>query len=70
MYRLDGKLIAMAVLDILPNCVSSVYFMYDSAWGKFSLGKVPRVLCRDKHVVQLTNSLNLVERSPRSFACA
>jgi hypothetical protein len=40
MYRLDGKLIAMAVLDILPNCVSSVYFVYDPAWEKFSLGKV------------------------------
>jgi arginine-tRNA-protein transferase len=31
---------AMAVLDILPNCVSSVYFMYDDTWEKFSLGKV------------------------------
>lgn len=40
MYRLDGKLIAMSVLDILPSCVSSVYFMYDDAWERFSLGKV------------------------------
>jgi len=40
MYRLDGKLIAMAVLDILPNCVSSVYFMYDKTWEKHSLGKL------------------------------
>lgn len=30
----------MAVLDILPGCVSSVYFMYDKNWDKFSLGKV------------------------------
>ena len=30
----------MAVLDILPACVSSVYFMYDKEWDKFSFGKV------------------------------
>ncbi|KAF5337715.1 hypothetical protein D9611_014530 [Ephemerocybe angulata] len=39
MYRVDGKLIAVGVLDILPNCVSSVYFMYDSEWEHYSLGK-------------------------------
>ncbi|CAO3669388.1 unnamed protein product [Umbelopsis ramanniana] len=38
-YRLDGKLIAMAILDILPNCVSSVYFMYDPEYAFLSLGK-------------------------------
>ncbi|KAL9104188.1 MAG: hypothetical protein Q9163_000840 [Psora crenata] len=27
-YRLDGRLIAMGVLDLLPHCVSSVYLMY------------------------------------------
>lgn len=40
MYRLDGELIAVGVLDILPGCVSSVYFMYNAKWEKFSLGKV------------------------------
>lgn len=40
MYRLNGQLIAMAVLDILPNCVSSVYFIYDKAWERFSFGKL------------------------------
>ncbi|KAF9646768.1 hypothetical protein BDM02DRAFT_3099355 [Thelephora ganbajun] len=40
LYRLDGKLIAVAVLDILPSCVSSVYFMYDPAFEKHSLGKI------------------------------
>jgi arginine-tRNA-protein transferase len=40
MYRVDGKLIAIGVVDILPACVSSVYFMYDTAWEKFSLGKL------------------------------
>ncbi|KAJ3309218.1 Arginyl-tRNA--protein transferase 1, partial [Gonapodya sp. JEL0774] len=28
-YYLDGRLVAVAVLDILPKCVSSVYFLYD-----------------------------------------
>lgn len=40
LYRLDGELIAIAVLDILPHCVSSVYFMYDKKWERFSFGKV------------------------------
>ncbi|KAK2466134.1 hypothetical protein APHAL10511_001776 [Amanita phalloides] len=40
LYRLDGELIAMAVLDILPHCVSSVYFMYDKKWEHFSFGKL------------------------------
>lgn len=38
-YILDGKLIAVAVLDILPLCVSSVYFMYDPDYGFLGLGK-------------------------------
>lgn len=28
-YRLDGKLIAVAVLDLIPHGVSSVYVLYD-----------------------------------------
>ncbi|KAG8706630.1 Arginyl-tRNA--protein transferase 1 [Ceratobasidium sp. 395] len=39
MYRVDGKLIAIGVIDILPGCVSSVYFMYAEGWGSWSLGK-------------------------------
>ena len=30
----------MGVIDILPKCVSSVYFMYDKEWERFSLGKL------------------------------
>ncbi|KAN0097332.1 Arginine-tRNA-protein transferase, C terminus domain containing protein [Tylopilus felleus] len=40
MYRLNGELIAVGVLDIIPGCVSSVYFMYDAKWEKYSLGKL------------------------------
>lgn len=37
-YWLDNKLIAVAVIDILPDCVSSVYFFYDPDYGFLSLG--------------------------------
>ncbi|RPA86986.1 hypothetical protein BJ508DRAFT_410576 [Ascobolus immersus RN42] len=45
LYRLDGRLIAMAVLDLLPNCVSSVYFLYDTEFHKYSMGKLSA--CRE-----------------------
>ncbi|KZP07151.1 hypothetical protein FIBSPDRAFT_1053153 [Athelia psychrophila] len=52
LYRLDGQLIAVGVLDILPNCVSSVYFMYDKTWEKHSLGKLSalREVCLAKEM--------------------
>ncbi|KAB7499987.1 Arginyl-tRNA--protein transferase 1 [Armadillidium nasatum] len=37
-YWLDGELIAVGVLDILPGCVSSVYFYYDPKYSFLSLG--------------------------------
>ena len=37
-YRLNGKLIAVGVIDILNNCVSSVYFFYDPAYQFLNLG--------------------------------
>lgn len=37
-YWLDDKLIAVAVIDILPSCVSSVYFFYDPDYSFLSLG--------------------------------
>jgi arginine-tRNA-protein transferase len=39
-YRLDGRLIAMSVLDLLPHCVSGVYFIYHSDYEKWSFGKL------------------------------
>jgi arginine-tRNA-protein transferase len=39
-YRLDGRLIAMAVLDLLPRCVSGVYFVYHSDFEQWSFGKI------------------------------
>ncbi|KAH7134769.1 arginine-tRNA-protein transferase [Dactylonectria estremocensis] len=39
-YRLDGKLVAIGVLDLLPECVSSVYFLYDESIHKHAPGKI------------------------------
>jgi arginine-tRNA-protein transferase len=39
-YRLDGRLIAMSVLDLLPHGVSGVYFLYHRDFEKWSLGKL------------------------------
>lgn len=44
-YRLDGRLIAMAVLDLLPHAVSGVYFIYHSDFEKWSFGKLSA--CRE-----------------------
>ncbi|KAJ5755551.1 arginine-tRNA-protein transferase [Penicillium manginii] len=39
-YRLDGKLIAVAVLDLLPSGVSSVYVFYDPEYEQWEFGKL------------------------------
>ncbi|KAJ5129396.1 uncharacterized protein N7515_005435 [Penicillium bovifimosum] len=39
-YRLDGELIAVAVLDLLPSGVSSVYVFYDPAYEQWEIGKL------------------------------
>jgi len=36
-YRLDGELVAMGVLDLMPSCVSSVYLMYISHISFFGI---------------------------------
>lgn len=37
-YLLDGKIIAVGVIDILPNSVSSVYLYYDPEYSFLGLG--------------------------------
>ncbi|KAK2010332.1 arginine-tRNA-protein transferase, partial [Colletotrichum eremochloae] len=39
-YRLDGKLVAIGVLDLLPHCVSAVYFLYHESIHKYAPGKL------------------------------
>ncbi len=40
MYKVDDKIIGISVIDILPSCVSSVYFIWDPDWAWASLGKL------------------------------
>jgi arginine-tRNA-protein transferase len=42
-YRLDGRLIAVGVLDLLPHAISGVYFMYHHDFEKWSFGKLSAV---------------------------
>lgn len=46
-YYYKDKMIALAVTDFLPSGISSVYFIWDPAYHKWSLGKVSalRELC-------------------------
>lgn len=37
-YRINGKLIAVGVIDILNKCISSVYFFYDPDYNFLNLG--------------------------------
>lgn len=37
-YYLENQLIAVGVVDLLPQSVSSVYFFYDPDYKKYSLG--------------------------------
>lgn len=37
-YYLDDELIAVGVVDLLQESVSSVYFFYDPLYKKYSLG--------------------------------
>ncbi|KAI4290493.1 MAG: hypothetical protein L6R35_000247 [Caloplaca aegaea] len=39
-YRLDGRLVAIGVLDLLPGCVSSVYLMYHQEVNEWYFGKL------------------------------
>ncbi|TFK48023.1 hypothetical protein OE88DRAFT_1635335 [Heliocybe sulcata] len=59
LYRLDGRLIGLSVLDVLPGSVSSVYFMYDTRWAKYSLGKLS--VMREAALVQEMNHAGLPE---------
>lgn len=39
-YRLDGRLVAIGVLDLLPDAVSAVYFLYHEDLHPWSPGKL------------------------------
>jgi len=39
-YKVDDQLIGISVIDILPYCISSVYFIWHPDWAWASLGKL------------------------------
>ncbi|MCJ1351836.1 MAG: Arginyl-tRNA--protein transferase 1 [Icmadophila ericetorum] len=39
-YRIDGHLIGLGVLDLLPHAVSSVYLIYDQSVNDYNFGKI------------------------------
>ncbi|XP_050070583.1 arginyl-tRNA--protein transferase 1 [Anopheles maculipalpis] len=61
-YWLDDRLIAVGVIDVLPNCVSSVYFFYDPEFKFLSLGTYSSL-----REVAFTRSLNRKIPSIKSY---
>lgn len=60
LYILDGKVIAVGVIDILPKCVSSVYLYYDPDYSFLSLGTYSalRELAFTRHLHSLCSDIN------------
>jgi len=43
-YWIDGRLVAVGVVDILPRCLSSKYLFWDPDMGPLSLGKLTSLM--------------------------
>lgn len=56
-YRLNNKLIAVGVLDILNKCVSSVYFFYDPEFQFLNLGTYSGLRFRFNLILEIKNYL-------------
>ncbi|XP_014599799.1 PREDICTED: arginyl-tRNA--protein transferase 1 isoform X4 [Polistes canadensis] len=58
-YWLDNELIAIGVIDILPSCVSSVYFFYDPEYSFLSLGTFSslREIYLTRHLNKIASNL-------------
>jgi len=39
-YRIDGRLVGVSAVDLLPRCLSSKYFFYDPDFAPLGLGKI------------------------------
>ncbi|XP_017761459.1 PREDICTED: arginyl-tRNA--protein transferase 1 [Eufriesea mexicana] len=61
-YWLDNELIAVGVIDILPSCISSVYFFYDPAYSHLSLGTFSSL-----REIYLTRQLNKVAKDLKYY---
>ena len=56
-YWLNDKLFGVNVIDILPNCLSSVYFFYDPDYSVLNLGTYSSL--REIELVRKLNKFNL-----------
>ena len=69
-YRLDGRLIGISVIDVLPHCVSSVYFIWDPDYAWASLGKLSALrelaLVKDMHAAGVDSMRYLYMGEPSS----
>ena len=63
-YRLDGKLIAVGVIDFLPKCLSSVYTFYDPDFNFLSLGVYTAL-----RELELTRQMYLKEPTNFHYYC-
>ena len=62
-YLIDGKIVAVGVVDILPTCVSSVYLYYDPDYAFLSFGTVSALF-----ELAFTRSLrNLLQKTIRWY---
>jgi len=52
-YKVDNELIGISVIDILPYCISSVYFIWHPDWAWASLGKLSAL-----HEIALSVEMN------------
>lgn len=52
-YKVDDELIGISVTDILPTCISSVYFIWHPDWAWASLGKLSAL-----HEIALSVEMN------------
>ena len=43
-HRIDGKIVAVGIVDILPTCLSSVYLYYDTDYQFLDLGVLTSIL--------------------------
>ena len=63
-YRIDGKLVAVGVVDILPKCLSSVYVFYDPDYNFLSLGVYTAL-----RELELTRKLHLSDPDRFVYYC-
>uniref|UniRef100_A0A6G1SG75 Arginyl-tRNA--protein transferase 1 n=1 Tax=Aceria tosichella TaxID=561515 RepID=A0A6G1SG75_9ACAR len=61
-YYLDDKLIATGVLDVLPKCITTVYFFYDPDYDFLNLGiysaliEISMIRQMDKHYISSSSN--------------